>query len=195
MKRILAALLCLSLVWALPAHAKLLHPEVYLDKIIGHESGEKEGDELYLSVAEFHSDGTSQAYTVPGHFVERSTHYGSTFPPSPPRHPTLYWNSGQLSQISKLKLWDKPLMDGDAVEIVISLIEHDLPPWDLDDLIGTIKLRLRNEKGRLYVQWQKVGDDSAKPIEAKLSRTPLKKTYTFADKHGKYDLELRLQHR
>lgn len=193
MKRVIwTMLVSLSVLWAVPAYAKLVHPTIYLDEIVGHEIGERGKDEVYLSVAEFHSDGTSQAYTVPGHFVERRTHYGSTFPPSPPRHPTLYWDSDNLSEITNLKLWDKPLMEGDAVEIVISLIEHDLPPWDLDDLIGTLKLRLRNEKGQLYIQWKQIGDKDGAMKEEKFKNAPILKNYSFKDKHGDYSLKIRL---
>lgn len=90
------------------------------------ESG---GDELYFSVTEYSS-------------LDRPHHY------LVPNFPT-HWLSDQLSQITDVELWSKKLKQNESVEVLISLLERDAPPWNVDDLIGTVKFRISYVDGEL----------------------------------------------
>src|SRR5690606_15255973 len=65
----------------------------------------------------------------------------------------LHWLSKYVDKLSNVLLWEKVVEDEQGVSIVLSLIERDAPPWNLDDLIGSVKLKLKNEKGKLTKEW------------------------------------------
>lgn len=104
-----------------------------LDTIEKIKSQEKRGDELYFSITEYSS-------------LEKARHY------QVPDFPT-HWLSDHLDKVKDVTLWKKTLKNDEAVELIISLVERDFPPWNVDDLLGSIKLKLRWNNGELKKEW------------------------------------------
>jgi len=46
-------------------------------------------------------------------------------------------------------LWQGEIKEGHKVILIVSLMEHDSPPWDNNDLLGSFKLALINANGKL----------------------------------------------
>ena len=131
MKRtLLVVVLCLV---SASVFAKSLYPTVRLLKIEAVKAQEQGGDELYLHLTEYRSDGKSSI---------------STFPARP-----TYWPSEHLDKVKNVKIWDSKLNKGESVEVIISLLEQDFHPWNTDDLVGTIKLRIKNNNDKLESNW------------------------------------------
>jgi hypothetical protein len=115
------------------SYADAIHAKVQLMGIELIKASEKHGDELYMTITSYPSTGQ------PSH----------VFYPEPP----LYWPSKYLEKLEASQIWEKDLQPGDGITLVFSLIERDVPPWNTDDLIGEVKLKLRNESGKLSSEW------------------------------------------
>lgn len=94
---------------------------------------EKSGDELYFSVTEYSSVDHAKSFEVP------------EFPED--------WLSGQVKDLKRVVLWEKMLQDNESAMVVISLLDRDAPPWDMDDLVGTIKFKVKNSNGKIQKEW------------------------------------------
>jgi len=117
----------------LSAKSDALHPKIIIKSMKMLKSTEHYGDELYLVVTEFNSRNDNQQYTIP-------------------RYP-ITWPSRALDQVHDLKVWSGSLYDGDEVDLSIELVEHDAPPFNVDDSIGSAELKLKNNKGKLTTEW------------------------------------------
>lgn len=113
--------------------AKPLRPAIQLNSITPLKEIEKNGNEIYVGISEFNSNGKNRYYTIPQ---------------SP-----VYWPKKSVMQISNFQLWQGKLPAGGATEVIISLIEKDTPPWDLDDLIGIVKVKMINKGGKISYEW------------------------------------------
>lgn len=113
--------------------AEDLNISVMLSKLEAVRTAEKRGDELYISVTEYGSSTAPINYLVP------------EFP--------MHWLSRRLEEVKNVTLWANSFKEGEGAAVIFSLIERNMPPWDLDDLIGTIKLKVRNTNGKLKKQW------------------------------------------
>jgi hypothetical protein len=69
-----------------------------------------------------------------------------------PDYPS-HWLSKRLADVKNVTVWADTLKEGEGAAIIFSLIEQDVPPWHMDDLIGTVKLKVRNERGQLKREW------------------------------------------
>lgn len=137
------------LVWVSSAFAAevspaVIHPSISLSSLKAIKTQESNGDELYLTVTEYPSVG-------------QSSH--KQFPQYPE-----YWPSAKLSQVSNVPLWNKELKSGESVILIISLIEQDVPPFNPDDLIGTVRVTMKNNNGKLESSWV-VQDEKTKPVQ------------------------------
>lgn len=134
LKRISLISLFISL-FTLPVFcvAKELSLQVKLTAIESIATTEERGDELYFSVTEFPTNEKPRHYEVPD------------FP--------THWLSKYLNKLDEVVLWEKVVAEDQGVSVVFSLIERDAPPWNLDDLVGSVKLKLKNENGKLTKQW------------------------------------------
>lgn len=94
---------------------------------------EQGGDEIYISVVEYSNFGKSTYHRVPS-------------------YPT-YWLSKHLPSVKKVRLWERDFQDGDAAQLIVSVVERDIPPWNVDDLIGSIKINVNQNDGHLSVEW------------------------------------------
>jgi hypothetical protein len=108
-------------------------PHLNLLTINAIQTLETQGDELYLDVTAYPSNGKPHNFQVP-------------------KYP-LYWGSNQLDKVNNVPIWQEPLANGEAVTLIISLVEQDIPLWGTDDLIGSIRVRLRNIDGKLESSW------------------------------------------
>ena len=129
MKRIILALLMSAMSLSVSAGNQSISPSVQLLSIKAVATAEKYGDELYMTVTSYPSKGKASHYQVP------------KFP--------LHWPSEHLGKIRNITLWNGNIDKGQAVELVMSLVEQDTPPWNTNDLIGTIKVKLHNKNGKL----------------------------------------------
>ena len=90
-------------------------------------------DEVYINVTEYSSVDKPRMIRVPEY----------------PSH----WQSKFVDKVQGASIWKKPVREGESLELIISLIEADAPPWDVDDLIGSVKLKVYLEKGKLEQEW------------------------------------------
>ena len=128
------------------ALAQDLQVSVKLSQIERVRAQEKSGDELYFSVTEYPSKGRPHNDVVPEY--------------------PLHWLSDHLKELKDVVLWEKLVKEGEGSSVILSLIEQDAPPWDMDELIGTVKLNLKNEKGKLKKEWTIPNRADTEPVKA-----------------------------
>lgn len=104
-----------------------------LSSIEFKKASEDYGDELFFNVTTYASNGVSTHYQVP------------TYP--------THWHSARLDQVHDVPLWEGQVPEDGAIEIIVSLTERDAPPWNIDDLVGSVKLKLRQEGGEVVEDW------------------------------------------
>lgn len=110
-----------------------LKPSLILKHIKIIKTGEPAGDELYFDISTYRAG--------------KPTHYARI--PELPGH----WISQIMDKVRGITLWSEPLAPGEAVTVILSLNEADAAPWNNDDMIGSIKIQLKNEKGTLQARW------------------------------------------
>lgn len=149
-----------------PIFAQDLRLSVVLSKLDVVHPTEKRGDELYFSITEYSSKERPRSYLIP------------EFP--------MHWLSAHLQDIKNVNLWDKIIKDGEGVSVIFSLIEQDVAPWNIDDLVGTIKLKVRNEKGVLKREWIIPNQKDTQPVKQH------KNEFILDGASGEYHLFLKL---
>jgi hypothetical protein len=97
------------------------------------KSEESSSEEIYMNITEYSSVDKPSMHRVPEY----------------PSH----WLSKFSDKIKDIPIWNKSIQDGESVELIISVVESDAPPWDVDDLIGSVKLKVYIEKGKLEQEW------------------------------------------
>lgn len=128
---------------------------------------ESSGDELYFSVTEYSS-------------VERPNHY------LVPNFPT-HWLSDHLEQIKRVELWSKTLKADESVTVIISLLERDAPPWNVDDLIGTVKFKIHRVDGEVQTEMSLPNLEIAKPFG------DVKNEFVLTGDQGEYRIKLEVE--
>lgn len=141
-----------------------LHPKVLVESIKLITATEAGGDELYFVITEFNSRDENQQYTVPSYPVT--------------------WPSRSVDQINNLKLWSGNLYEGDETELLIEFIEHDMPPLNVDDSLGSIRIKFKNVKGKLETQW--TDDENATDVKNTKEGETNHREYTFTGDGGDY---------
>ncbi len=169
MKKWLIALGMMGL--ATVTYAKGLTSTLYLNNLKADKTVEKQGDELYFAVTEFPSTGKKGSHVLI------------------PAYP-MYMQSKHLDKVKDLKLWQKTLQPGQSVELVVSLVEHDVPPWNTDDLIGAFKLQIANKDGKIITRWSKM--DKGNHV-AQVDGQGDKKAYTLTGEGASYQLNVELK--
>ncbi len=125
-------------------------------------------DELYMAVTAYPSEG-------------RPTH---KIIPSIPK----YWLSTHLNKIKDLSLWQGVLKEGKNVTIQLSLIEKDLPPFDADDLVGTVVAKVKNINGKLEVEWSMPNkSETLKSVKAENNTTV--RQFSLVSKEANYSVK------
>jgi hypothetical protein len=108
---------------------------VSLEHLTMIREDEKGGDELYLDVT---------AYPT----KTRPTHVQI------PEFPE-YWMSGYAKEVKNVVLWKGRIPNNDTTTIVLSLVDRDIAPWNVDDVLGTVQVVLKNNNGTLETLWKK----------------------------------------
>lgn len=115
------------------AHATDIYPTLMVVNLKAKPSKNKVDHQLYLRVGEYNSNGITRTFTVP--------------------HLKLNWPDHPINQVDNLQIWGGALSNNQATSLVVSVMEHNAPPWRTDNLIGVLNLKLRNEQGKLLTRW------------------------------------------
>jgi len=118
------------------AHSKstTIYSALVLDKITKIKTSEKYGDEIYWVITEFKSSGKNAQHTIP--------------------HYPVHWPARALNDVKNVPLWQGKIPSGQSSIIYLELVEHDAPPFNVDDSIGSVRLVVKNEKGNLKIDWK-----------------------------------------
>ena len=122
-----------------------------LKKITAIKTSEKGNDELFFDVLEFGSNRKPKHFHVPSH----------------PHH----WPSFILNKIKDITLWQGALNEAGDVNIIVSLLEKDMPPWSLNDLIGSFKINITiKDKEPQFILAQQEVNYSASQFSGKFQK-------------------------
>lgn len=114
--------------------SKSIHASLTLDSIQMKRMQEKNGDELYLTVTAYPTKVRPTNIEIP------------SFPE--------YWMSKYVNQVKDVPLWDGHIENMDSTTVVVSLVDRDLPPWNIDDVLGTAQVIFKNNNGHLETIWK-----------------------------------------
>ncbi|GAB4392479.1 MAG: hypothetical protein Tsb005_06680 [Gammaproteobacteria bacterium] len=157
---------------SVPSYTKTV--SVVLHNIRLAKRDEHSGDELYL---------TTTAYTDKP--KQRPEHQRI------PRFP-IYWISSHLEPLKNVPVWQGKLNDNENVTLIFSLMEHDAPPWDTDDLLGTVKLHLTNKAGVIESDWRLPNHADGKPLVVQTNAGEIEQFVFLADR-AVYELGFQLR--
>lgn len=110
-----------------------LKPRLVLDHLKVIQAQEKDGDELYFDVSVYRANQAVRYLRIPAK--------------------PIHWPSQLMDNVSKVTLWSEPLKAGETVTLIVSLMESDALPFNPDDLIGLVRVKLKNAKGVLQISW------------------------------------------
>ena len=157
-----------AVVMAEPIHVKLILDKIEQVKVTKAWGG----DELYFGIAQFSSDRKqNRFYEVP------------EFPEA--------WVSKNLSHIQNLTLWDMTLKDEQAIQLVVALTERETPPWGVDDLVGLLKIQLKNSKEGLLQKWDFPAGYSAPQV--KMEQTDKGRYFVLTGDNSEYKIALSIR--
>ncbi len=120
-------------VFASPSFAQTEQIAVKLKTLEVIRQQEKSGDELYISVTEFPTVGSPSHYQIPS-------------------YPT-HWLSKYLTNVKDVVIWKKNLNHCEPIDLLISLVEEDFAPWNMDDSLGSVQLKVQCVNGKAVEQW------------------------------------------
>jgi len=115
------------------AHAQDLKIDVVLNHLKTIKTQEHDGDELYFTTSEYQKN-TSTVY--------------KRIPKKP-----LYLTSKRAEELANFGLWSGVLKEGKAVTVIVALNEYDPMLMDPDELIGSMRVTFKNDKGTLKTKW------------------------------------------
>lgn len=173
MKRIYWIIVAAFLFLPIAAAVTLKHqltPQLILNQLNVIKSNEQLGDELYFDISEASTGSPTQFLRVP--------------------EKPFNWSSKQLSRLQDTILWSKPLNSGESKTLVISLVDSDSSILNPDDMLGSIKLTIKNEKGVIHTSWgtsQQADDKTIVPDEKGMYR------FNLRSKRSEYDVYLYLK--
>ena len=168
MKRsVLALLLALAIN---PVYAKGLNPSIILEKITPIKTTEKSGDEVYINITEYLPDGKTKSTNIPAR--------------------PLAWASKDLAKIKALPLWSATLAEGQSADVIMTFVEQDNPPYDPDDLLGVVHLKMMNTKQGLKTLWS-VREGSIKAPAKNLADSG-QQHFILTGSQGTYAIDMKL---
>lgn len=120
---------------AMVSHSALAKDlSIKLDVLEKIHAQEQSGDELYFSITEFPDKKAPRHYRVPSY----------------PSH----WMSDHLKNVNNIVLWQKSYPTCEKTDVLISLVEADLPPWNVDDLLGSVEFKVTCDQGKMKTEWK-----------------------------------------
>lgn len=165
------AILGLTLISTL-AFAKDIKVGLQLVSIKPITLAEKRGDEIYFSVTEYTS--------------EKKPGISTRVPEFP-----LHWLSKNLDKVKDIKLWSNTIKENAAVQLVVSLVEQDVPPWNIDDHFGSVKITLVNDKGELKETWSMPDYNDGTKV-TRNNQDNLSPNFTFRAEGAEYKAKFKL---
>jgi hypothetical protein len=165
----LTAVIFTAHLWSTPLLADNPSYSVKLQSIEKIRSAEKDGDELFISVTEFPEEGVPKNYQIP------------SFP--------THWLSAHLKNVKDVTLWQKDMQTCKGVKVVFSLVEEDVPPWNLNDLLGSVVLDLKCENGKAVPNWTIPNKENTE----KLTEGPSK--FLFKGYNSEYHADFHLENK
>ncbi|WP_133126722.1 hypothetical protein [Legionella nagasakiensis] len=163
------SLLFLSAAFA--ANEQVLKPSLILNHLKVAAPHTQAGDELYFDITAFWADKPRKYYQVP----------------KPPK----YWASIESDKINSVSLWSEPVKPGQVVILLISLMDIDVLPMNPDDMLGIIRVRLKNVDGVLHATWS-IPNRSVGP-ETIMGQTGDIQKFELSGASGKYEVYLSLK--
>ncbi len=110
-----------------------IKPTLILNHIKFGQSGESDGDELYLSLTVYRANQPAKYNRIP----EKPIH----------------WTSEEVDKVKQMPVWSGPIKNGESVLLLIDLMESDDSPLNPDDIIGTASIKFKNNNGVLETKW------------------------------------------
>lgn len=141
-------------------------PKLVLDHIKMVKQGELLGDDLYFDISVLRVNQPTQYIRIP------------EFP--------LHLPSSKINTVKSAPLWSEPIKSGEKITLIVSLMDQDSKPLNPDDLIGLIRVELKNEKGNLQVQWSMPNQKSV-PVTWAINTT---QKFLLSNANGQYELYL-----
>jgi hypothetical protein len=126
-----------SLMQKIESHLKIT-PQLILKDITVIKESELGGDELYISLSVRRPARSTEYIRIPAN----------------PDH----WLSRKISLVKNARLWSEPLKVGETVTIIVELNEHDTSVLNPDDLVGIMRVKLKNKNGVLDFKWDKLNE-------------------------------------
>lgn len=145
---------------------------IKLGEIKSIKSSEKSGDELYFSVTSY---------------VKKSKPTFTRVPMFP-----VHWMTKHLEKVKDVILWSGTLAVGESRQVVLSLVEQDVQPWDVDDHLGSVKVTFANKGGEIKKQWS-VPNYKDQTDVSKDSDTEEKVSFTFKGEGGEYKASFKME--
>ncbi|RUR29233.1 hypothetical protein [Legionella qingyii] len=143
-----------------------LSPKLILNQIKMIKEGELLGDDLYFDISVLRIKQPTQYIRIP------------EFP--------LHFPSSKINTLQPTLLWSDPIKSGEKVILIVSLMDQDSKPFNPDDVIGLIRVELKNEKGNLHLQWSRPNQKSA-PMNWPINTT---QKFLLSNANGQYELYL-----
>ncbi|WP_133128258.1 hypothetical protein [Legionella nagasakiensis] len=115
------------------ANHQTIQPNLNLKQIKVIKEGEWLGDNLYFDISVLKANQPTKYLRVP------------KFP--------LRWPSAKIDSLKPITLWSEPIKNREKVSLIVSLVDQDSKPMNPDDVIGLIRVELKNENGNLQARW------------------------------------------
>jgi len=149
----------------------VLKPKITLNHLKTIEAKELNGDELYFDITEMRANEPGKFYRIPEH--------------------PIHWSSSQLTKLKKVKLWSEEIQPGKIVILLFSLMEEDDTPFNPDDMIGVVRVELKNKDGVLSVHWT-IPNRAVGPVTIKGEKGDIQK-FSLNSEDGSYEVFLSLE--
>lgn len=164
------------LTWLLSgfALAKEMQIIVKMTDIQAEKRSEARGDELYFNITQY-------------------SNFKDKLESRIPEYP-MHWLSKQLTSLKNVVLWQGELKERERIRLVLSLLDQDLQPWDLDDAIGAAEVHLLNQKGKLKIQWGVPKFDKNNK-EVEMLKRAVPQRYVFKGDGSRYDVAFSVEHK
>jgi hypothetical protein len=167
-------LLFLGLLFFVGGALQTLHAEEMLQLKLIHLQAEalseENGDEVYISVTKYSNIGHPEEFRIP----------------SAPEN----WFFKRLEEVKNVTLWQGRLIKGEEIKLMITIAEQDFPPLDVDDVVGTLRVNLKEEHGRLVEEWLIPEMDGQPKIEDKGPVSGKGRRYVLHGDNSRYEAEL-----
>ncbi|OHE77603.1 MAG: hypothetical protein A3F67_02950 [Verrucomicrobia bacterium RIFCSPHIGHO2_12_FULL_41_10] len=163
---LLAGLCSSSLVFA--ANNQPIQSNLILNQIKVIKEGDWLSDDLYFDISVLRANRPTQYIRLP------------EFP--------LYWPASQVNALKSTVLWSEPIKSGQKIILIVSLMDQDSKPLNPDDVIGLIRVELKNEKGDLHMQWSMPNQKSV-PVNGTINTI---QKFELFNVNGHYEVYLSL---